>query len=451
MGWRIDTSWKFDVLVKEFGYEEGAGGNASFELTMSENIFNRAIRSIHLMNATREQGASVIQTLLMESIFRRYVERFGGENQEETFNSWEIQGVSFAEIMSAPNIGRIGDDNSDVITVHPLIMALMCRSISSDVVGELRAEEYIMRTLSSNNDLSEGERVLLASAILTRDEALYSISIDYRSMFIQEISENTIAQAVNVMLASPWAIDYIATHPALFVEHRDSILEGIASAMSTGSGDDASLSMVATVLQGYLENAQHTEVAEALDQDEEAAETSSQTTDVSHAEMDASTSEIYEQIKFWKEMEMDNNYIITMLTSNASGSEKAQLMNQLMQTVDDLEVTTIVSADVPTTSAIDNDVSDDITTVVSEDAVAQQSVASRGSIISRVVDFFTSLRAGGSDNSAAEGLTEELFVQTANATASEEDTRDAQDIQLEFTNDMPTTELEITISPTLSC
>ncbi|WP_339041418.1 hypothetical protein [Candidatus Lariskella endosymbiont of Hedychridium roseum] len=441
MGWRIDTSWKFDVLVKEFGYEEGAGGNASFELTMSENIFNRAIRSIHLMNATREQGASVIQTLLMESIFRRYVERFGGANQEETFNSWEIQGVSFAEIMSAPNIGRIGDDNSDVITVHPLIMALMCRSISSDVVGELRAEEYIMRTLSSNNDLSEGERVLLASAILTRDEALYSISVDYRNMFIQEISENTIAQAVNVMLASPWAIDYIATHPALFAEHRDSILGGVASAMSIGGGDDASLSMVATALQRYSEDVQHTEVAEALDQDEEAAETSSQTTD---AEMDACTSAMYEQIKCWKETGIDNEYIIKILMGNQSGSEKAQLM----QTVEDPEVTTIVSADVPTTSAIDNDVSDDITTVVSEDAVAQQSVASRGSIFSRIVDFFTSPRARGSDNSAAVELTEELFVQTANATISEEDT---MDVQLEFTNDMPTTELEITISPTLSC
>lgn len=441
MGWRIDTSWKFDVLVKEFGYEEGAGGNASFELTMSENIFNRAIRSIHLMNATREQGASVIQTLLMESIFRRYVERFGGENQEETFNSWEIQGVSFPEIMSAPNIGRIGDDNSDVITVHPLIMALMCRSISSDVVGELRAEEYIMRTLSSNNDLSEGERVLLASAILTRDEALYSISVDYRSMFIQEISENTIAQAVNVMLASPWAIDYIATHPALFAEHRDSILGGIASAMSIGGGDDASLSMVATALQRYSEDVQHTEVAEALDQDEEAAETSSQTTD---AEIDACTSAMYEQIKCWKETGIDNEYIIKILMGNQSGSEKAQLM----QTVEDPEITTIVSADVPTTSAIDNDVSDDITTVVSEDAVAQQSVASRGSIFSRIVDFFTSPRTRGSDNSAAVELTEELFVQTANATISEEDT---MDVQLEFTNDMPTTELEITISPTLSC
>lgn len=441
MGWRTDTSWKFDVLVKEFGYEEGAGGNASFELTMSENIFNRAIRSIHLMNATREQGASVIQTLLMESIFRRYVERFGGENQEETFNSWEIQGVSFAEIMSAPNIGRIGDDNSDVITVHPLIMALMCRSISSDMVGELRAEEYIMRTLSSNNDLSEGERVLLASAILTRDEALYSISVDYRSMFIQEISENTIAQAVNVMLASPWAINYIATHPALFAEHRDSILGGVASAMSIGGGDDASLSMAATALQRYSEDVQHTEVAEALDQDEEAAETSSQTTD---AEMDACTSAIYEQIKCWKETGIDNEYIIKILKGNQSGSEKAQSM----EAVEAPEVTTIVSADVPTTSAIDNDVSDDITTVVSEDAVAQQSVASRGSIISRVVDFFTSLRARGSDNSAAVRFPEELFVQTANATISEEDT---MDVQLEFTNDMPTTELEITISPTLSC
>lgn len=56
-------------------------------------------------------------------------------------------------------------------------MALMSRSISSDVVGQLGAEEYIMRTLSFNNDLSEGERVLLASAVLARDEALYSISL----------------------------------------------------------------------------------------------------------------------------------------------------------------------------------------------------------------------------------------------------------------------------------
>lgn len=214
MVWRMDTSWKLSMLVKKFGYEKDSGGNASFELTMREGIFNQAIHGIHLINSTKAQGASVIHTLLIESICRRYIERFGGENQEATFDSWEIQGVSFAEIMSAPNIARPGDHDSDSITVHPLIMALMRRSISSAVVGQLRAEEYIMRTLSFNNDLSEGERVLLASAVLTRDEALYSISLSYRGMFIQEISENTIAQAVNVVLASPWARDYIAAHPA---------------------------------------------------------------------------------------------------------------------------------------------------------------------------------------------------------------------------------------------
>lgn len=51
--------------------------------------------------------------------------------------------------------------------------------------------------------------------------------------------------------------------------------------------------------------------------------------------MDALDSGMYEQIKFWKEMGMGNDYIIEMLMSNASGSEKAQLM----QTVEDLEVT----------------------------------------------------------------------------------------------------------------
>lgn len=437
MGWRIDTSWKLDVLVKEFGYEKGSGGNASFELTMSEEIFNKAIRGIHLINATKEAGASVIQMLLIESIFRRYIERFGGENQEATFNSWEIQGVSFAEIMSAPNISRPGDHDSDSITVHPLIMALLCRFIYSDVVGQSRAEEYIMRALSSNNDLSEGERVLLASAVLTRDEALYSISLDYSGMFIQEIGENTIAQAVNVVLASPWARDYIAAHPDLFTEHSDSILEGIASAMSTDS-DDASFSMVATALQGYLENAQLTEVAEALEQDDVPG-TSSQATDTCYEENDAVESEIYEQVKFWKEIGMDDEYINT-ICSQLDNSRKAQVISQFMQAVEDLEVT----ANVPTTSAIvATDISDDITTaVVSENNEMPQSVESSSGIIRRVIDWFTSLRARGGDNSAEAGLAEELLVQTRadNMTVSEEN---AREVQLE--SSYMQTELVITI------
>lgn len=112
-----------------------------------------------------------------------------------------------------------------------------------------------------------------------------------------------------------------------------------------------------------------------------------------------------------------------------------------------MRLLTIVSADIPTTSAIDNDVSDDITTVVSENTEVQQSVASRGGIVSKVVDWFTSLRARGSDNSA-EVVAEELFVQTTadNATVSEERTGEAQ---LESTNGMQA-ELVITIPTTFS-
>jgi hypothetical protein len=431
MDWRIDMSLQLCGLVKNFDYEEESGGNASYKLTMSEEIFNEVIRGIHLMNATKEKGASLIQTLLVESIFRRYIERFGGENPEATFDSWEIKGVSLTEIMSVPSIGRAGDHNS--ITIHPLIMALLRKFIYSDVVGQLSAEEYIMKTLSSNNDLSEGERVLLASAVLTRDTALDSVSLDYSGMFIQEIGEDTIAQAVNVVLASPWARNYIAAHPDLFAAHSDSILVGIASAMSTGS-DDASLSIVATALQEYLANPQLTEVAEALEQDDVPG-TSSQATDTFDEKTYAVESEIEEQIKVWKEMGMDDDYIIQTISSMlSSDSKKAQVIHQLMQAVD-------YCAAIPTTSAML------ATDIPDENNEIPQAVENSSGIIRRVVDWLTSLRARGSDNLAEAEFAAELLVQTrvVNTTASEEN---AREVQLE-SSDMPT-ELVITIPPQTS-
>lgn len=147
------------------------------------------------------KGASNIQKLLVLSGIKDHLNHFHRDNQHETFDSLNLIGTTFEEVMSSPEI-RLNRDSMSIYFFSNTIFDSLLTDRMVYLKENLSSEEGLLNSITNSGDFLQTEKAFLSVVILAEPELILRKNNEDKAVF-QNITKELIEQAQHNIAHEP--------------------------------------------------------------------------------------------------------------------------------------------------------------------------------------------------------------------------------------------------------